>query len=197
MSSVSLSSDILTRREAIQRTVALLGVAIAPSILAGVGRAQYAAARAGATAKPVHLTPKQFEIVAAAAERILPRTDTPGAVDVGAPAFIDLMVGEYLTAEEKGVFTAGLAEVDAAATAAHQRGFAQLTPAQQDAVLTRIAVASQAKEKTFFHALRELTLLGYFTSEQVGKNVTHYDPIPGAYRGCVPISEVGNKAWTR
>ncbi len=194
------SSEALTRREAIQRAVALLGVAIAPSILAGVARAQAAATAAtgsGAAARPVHLTPAQFALVAAAAERILPRTDTPGAGEVGVPAFIDLMVGEFLSAPEQAMFIAGLAEVEAASQAAHRRGFAQLAAAEQDAVLTRIAEASQAKERTFFHQLRELTILGYFTSEPVGRHVTHYDPIPGAYRGCVPISEVGNRAWTR
>ncbi len=185
----------ITRREAIQRAATLLGVAFAPSILAGVARAQAAAARPNA--KPVHLTAKQFETVGAIAERILPRTDTPGAVDVGVPAFLDLLVGEYMTPTEKAVFIAGLAEVDAAGARAHQRAFVQLTPAQQDSILTQIAQASQAKEKTFFHHMRELTLLGYFTSEQVGKHITNYDPIPGVYRGCVPISEVGNRAWTR
>ncbi len=190
------SIDSITRREAISRVTALLGVAIAPSILAGVARAQ-AAANAGAAAKPRYLSAPQFETVSAVAERILPRTDTPGAIDVGVPAFIDLMVGEFMTADEKRVFLAGLAEVEAASAAAHQRGFAQLAPAQQDAVLTRLAEASQSKEKTFFHQVKELTLLGYFTSEPVGKNVTHYDPIPGRYQGCVPLADVGNKAWTR
>ena len=197
---MNLSSDSLTRREAIQRAVALLGVAIAPSILAGVARAQAAATSAagtGAAGRPVHLTPAQFAIVAAAAERILPRTDTPGAIDVGVPAFVDLMVGEFMTAEEKRLFIDGLAEVDAASQAAHRRAFVQVEPAQQDMLLRRIAEVSQAKERTFFHQLRELTLLGYFTSEQVGKHVTNYDPIPGVYRGCVPIAEVGNRAWTR
>lgn len=192
------SSDSLTRREAIQRAVALLGVALAPSILAGVARAQAAAASSvGAAAKPVHLSSSHFAIVSAAAERILPRTDTPGALDVGVPAFIDLMVGEFMTAEEKRMFIAGPGEVDAASQTAHRRGFAQLAAAEQEAVLKRIAEASQAKERSFFHQLRELTLLGYFTSEPVGKHVTHYDPIPGSYQSCVPLSEVGNRAWTR
>lgn len=191
----SLDPSSITRREAIKRTALILGVAISPSILAGVMRAQTAAARA--SAKPVHLTAKQFETASAVAERILPRTDTPGALDVGVPAFIDLMVGVYMPADEKRVFTAGLDEVESASHAAHQRSFAQLSPAQQDAVLKRIAEASQSQEKTFFHQMKELTLLGYFTSETVGKNVLHYDPIPGRYQACIPISEVGNVAWTR
>jgi hypothetical protein len=59
-----------------------------------------------------------------------------------------------------------------------------------------LAVAAQAKEKTFFHLVKELTLLGYFTSEPIGKNVLHYDPIPGRFDGCIPLAEVGNVSWT-
>ena len=38
---------------------------------------------------------------------------------------------------------------------------------------------------------RELVILGYFTSEEVGTNVLHYNPVPGRYNGCVPIEAVG------
>ena len=197
MQATTESPDVplLTRREAIQRAALILGVAISPSILAGVLRAQSTVA--GAAVKPQYLNAQQFAIAAAAAERILPRTDTPGATDVGVPAFIDLMVGAYMSAEEQRMFKDGLAEAETASITAHKIGFAALTPAQQDAVLKAIATASQAKEKSFFHQLRELTLLGYFTSEQVGKNVLHYDPVPGKFQSDVPLAEVGNRAWTR
>lgn len=187
--------SLVTRREALRRTALLLGVAVSPSILAGLLQAQTAGA--GGAKKPVHLTVAQFETAGAVAERIIPKTDTPGAREVGVPAFIDLMYGAYMTAEEKRVFTAGLAEVEAASNAAAKKAFPQLDDAQQDAVLRRIAQASQGREKTFFHQIRELTLLGYFTSEPVGKNVLHYDPVPGRYDGCIPLADVGNRSWTR
>ncbi len=186
----------LTRREAIKRTTLLLGAALSPSLLAGLARAQAAAAGAGG-ARPRHLAPGPFATAAAVAERILPRTDTPGAQDVGVPAFIDLMYGEYMTPAERTLFAAGLTEVEKASASTHRRGFTQLGAAEQDAILARIAQEAETKEKTFFHLIRETTLLGYFTSEQVGKTVLNYDPIPGVFRGCVPISETGNRAWTR
>jgi hypothetical protein len=185
----------INRREALKRTALLLGVALSPSILAGALRAQTPAA--GAAAKPVYLTAAQFATAAAAAERILPRSDTPGAADVGVPAFIDLMVAEYMTPAEKQSFLAGLADLDAAGVQAHRKAFPQLSGAEQDALLKRIATAAQGKTGTFFHQLREVTLAGYFTSETVGKTVTHYDPIPGPFQGCIPIAQVGNVVWTR
>jgi len=72
-----------------------------------------------------------------------------------------------------------------------------MTPAAQDALLKEVATLSQNREKTFFHQLKELTLLGYFTSETVGKNFLHYDPIPGRFDACIPLETVGNRAWTR
>jgi hypothetical protein len=41
---------------------------------------------------------------------------------------------------------------------------------------------------------KELTLLGFFTSEPGATQVLQYDPVPGAYHGCVPLEEVG-KTW--
>lgn len=184
----------MTRREAIRRATLALGAALSPSVLAGLARAQPAAPGGGAR----YLEAGAFATAAAAAERILPRTETPGAGDVGVPGFIDLMAGEYLTPAEKTLLLGGLAELDAAARAAHGRAFAALPAAAQDEVLGRIArTAEMRKEKTGFHVLRELTIAGYFTSETVGRTVTHYDPVPGEYRGCIPLSEVGNRAWTR
>ena len=98
----------ITRREAIRRTMLVLGVAITPALLDGVMHAQ-TASRAS-VAGPAYLSAPQFATVRAIAERILPKTDTPGANDVGVPAFIDLMYGKYLTDEEKIVFAGGLVE---------------------------------------------------------------------------------------
>ena len=186
---------MFTRREAIQRAALILGAAISPSILTGLMSAQVASGTANL--RPKYLDAKQLATAGALAERIIPRTDTPGALDVGVPAFMDLMVGEYMTADEKRIFLAGLADVEARSTAAHRKNFAALTPAQQDALLKALADESKNKEKTFFYVLKELTLTGYFTAEPIGKTVLHYDPVPGRFDPCVPLSEVGNKAWTR
>ena len=43
-------------------------------------------------AAPRALTSAQMALVTALADALLPRTDTPGAVDVGAPKFLDLLL---------------------------------------------------------------------------------------------------------
>ena len=193
----SLDAQLMTRRAAIARAAMLLGVAISPSLLTGVLQAQPASPAIGAAAKPVYLTAKQFEAVSAIADRILPPSETPGALDVGVPAFIDLMVGKFLGEEDRTVVVAGLAGLEVASGAAHGRGFAQLTAVQQDALLVATAEAAKGKVRTFFHQIKELTVVGYFTSERVGRTVLHYDPVPGRFDGCIPLAEVGNLNWTK
>lgn len=184
-----IDATTISRREAIRRAALLAGVAVAPGWLGMVGRAQTQAAK-------TYLSPALAATLAAAADRILPRTDTPGAADVGVPAFIDRLYGEFMTSSEQQLLTQGLQEIDAAAKASSGAGFSTLTAQQQDAVLRTIAKAQQGKEPSSFGLLRSATVLGYFTSEEVGRNVLHYDPVPGAYNGCVPIEQVGRRNWT-
>ena len=182
-------TSLIGRREAIRRAALLAGVALSPDWLMAVGQA-------GSAAQGTRLTPPHAAIAGAVADRILPRTDTPGAADVGVPAFIDLLYSGFMTAAERQMLTDGLTAVDAAARSAHGRGFIILPADRQDALLRTIARAEGGKDQGFFRLIRSATILGYFTSEQVGRNVLHYDPVPGRYEGCVPIDQVGRRNWT-
>jgi gluconate 2-dehydrogenase gamma chain len=188
-SSTSSSAPGINRREAIRRAAVLAGVAFSPSWLSLVDRG-------AAAAQGPALSAGQLADVSAAAERILPRTDTPGAIDAGVPAFISALYSGFMSDADRQTLTSGLSRLDAASRAAHGTTFAALTVAQQNAVLRGIAVAEEGQPQGFFRLFRSATILGYFTSEQVGRNVLHYDPIPGRYDGCVPLSEVGNRNWT-
>jgi hypothetical protein len=96
---------------------------------------------------------------------------------------------------EKNLLAAGLADLERRATAAGG-AFASLSAERQDALLREVARAEEGREQGFFRLIRSATVLGYFTSEEVGRNVLNYDPVPGRYDGCVPIDEVGRRNWT-
>lgn len=184
----------INRREAIKRAGLALGAAISASTLAGVAHAQ--AGRSGASWKPANLNRRQAATAGAIAERILPKTDTPGALDVGVPEYMDVMYGDYLTKEEKSNFGKGLNDINKRARKAHKKHFADLSDAQQDVLIRELAKDNDKETRAFYRKVRELTLVGYFTSKEVGMNVLKYDPIPGMYKGCIPRSEVGDAAWT-
>jgi hypothetical protein len=182
----------MNRRDAIKRAGLALGAAISASTLSGVAFAQ--SNRSGASWKPVNLKRRQADVAGAIAERILPKTDTPGALDVGVPEFMDIMYGGYLTKEEKSTFAKGLNAMNQKARKAHKMHFAELSGVQQDDLIRELA--GDSKNREFYKKIRELTLVGYFTSKEVGMNVLKYDPIPGMYKECIPLSETGNVSWS-
>jgi hypothetical protein len=177
------------RREAIRRAALLAGVVLSPRWLT-------LADNASPLAQARYLTPAQLALAGAIADRIIPRTDTPGAADVGVPAFIDLLYGEFMTEGERQLLTTGLDEVETAAKSAHGASFPTIAADRQDVLLRDIARAEKGRDGGFFGLIRSATVLGYFTSEPVGRNVLHYDPVPGRYEGCIPIEQVGRRNWT-
>ena len=180
------------RREAIRRAALLAGV------VALAGMADRSSIRRPApAAQGSRLTPAHAAIAGAVADRILPRTDTPGAADVGVPAFIDLLYGEFMTAgraadaHRRSDRRRRRGEVRAWRGVQHPH---RRSPGRR--CCAAIARAEEGRDQGFFRLIRSATILGYFTSEQVGRNVLHYDPVPGRYDGCVPIDQVGRRNWT-
>jgi gluconate 2-dehydrogenase gamma chain len=175
---------MMNRREAIKRTAMMLGAAVSASTIAGCmgGGSE---ATAGANWTPQFLTKAQGKVAHALANVIFPRSDTPGAVDVGVPQLMDLVYGKFMDDEERTLFANGLDKLSASK-------FGELSETEQTAAVVALGETRDPDEKAFLTKARELTITGYFTSEEVCKNVTTYDPIPGGYVACVPISETGN-----
>ena len=181
---------VMNRREALKRTGLLFGAtALSASAISGVLHAQSQAAAPGSSLK--NFTAVEADTLRAVVDRILPKTDTPGALDVGVPEYIDVMYGVYMTPEEKEELKHGVVQTNGDSRVAYGTRFADLDGNQQDAVLKELAKPNPSHLLQFRH----LALTGYFTSETVMKNVLNYDFIPGMWKGCVDVSEVGNKVW--
>jgi hypothetical protein len=188
---------MLNRRDALQG----LALAIGVGATGWAERAVAAAAPAPAlTWTPTVLTPEQARLLDVVAELIIPETETPGAREAGVPQFIDRAFSNYYDKAQVEQFLAGLARMESDARTAHGAAFTALSPEQQVALLTGYERESaEARAQTpgqphFFPALEDLVTVGYFTSELGATVALQYDPVPGAYRGCVPLSEIG-RAW--
>jgi hypothetical protein len=201
-----MKTDI-NRREAIRRVALLMGgVVSAPAIL-GVLAGCSAEPDTEAEWKPTFLSQAQAALVAEVAEIMIPRTDTPGAKDVGIPAFIDKMLKDVYPKDEQARFVAGLADFETQARREHGRTFVELEPALRAALVKQahdpaVEVEREATQpaaergRPFILMTKELTLLGYFTSEPGATQVLQYRPVPGAYHACVPLKQAGKgKTW--
>jgi hypothetical protein len=186
----------------------VLGYAMTGPALAGVMNGCKATPELAYT--PQFFSPEQALTVSALAEIIMPRTDTPGAQDAGVPGFIDSMVKDIYSKEDQERFLKGLQSVNDDAQKTHGYTFAECSPEEQKALVKKYHDeafkdfkdggpsgwwnAGKAQEKPFILEIKELTLLGFFTSQPGATEVLQYNQVPGPFKGCVPLAEVG-KTW--
>lgn len=207
----------MNRREALIRVAELMGgtlsaaalVAIRKGLAAGTGLAPgtgYSATTSALT-EPSILSASQRDIVSDVVDIMIPRTDTPGAVDVGVPGFIDLMLRDVYTQADRDRYIAGLTDFDASASAENGTKFVALELQQQVALVRKFHDAAVGEERRlrgahahlqrpFILMTKELTLLGFFTSQVGATQVLQYVAVPGSYHSCIPVDQAGNgKTW--
>jgi hypothetical protein len=198
----------MNRRDAIQRTAMVLGYAISGPALMGVLNGCKATPEAAF--KPDFLTMDQAVLVEELCEIIIPKTDTPGAKDVGVPMFIDTILKGVYSTEDQARFTNNLNAFNEDAKKTYGNYFVECSDEEKsahfkkhhDETFKNMAGGYSAawwnagshNSKPFMVELKELTLLGFFTSEPGATDVLQYNQVPGPYKGCVPLTEVG-KQW--
>ncbi|MBX2897111.1 MAG: gluconate 2-dehydrogenase subunit 3 family protein [Cyclobacteriaceae bacterium] len=191
----------MDRREALRKTALLMGAAVSATALAGI--MQGCKAMPELTYTPSFFTEDQARVISELAQTIIPKTDTPGAKEAGVPGFIDQILKECYKKEDQDKFITGLTEFEAAAKAAHGDSFIYLDPekqlafvkAQNEAAVNAVK-ADPSQPRPFILSAKELTLLGFFTSEPGATQVLQYEAVPGSYKGCIPLTEAGNgKTW--
>lgn len=177
------------RRDMLGVATALFGSALAAPLSRAF--AQTAAPAPGFTASRALFTADQKKLVGAISERIMPTTDTPGAIAAGVPDFIEMMLVDWYEAADRTEFLTGIGVIDGRARLRFAREFAGITPYEQDEILTT-AMNRQipALPAAFFEHCRQLVLTGYFTSEVGCKQERVYVPVPGRYDGRYPYDQV-------
>lgn len=180
----------------------LAGTAIAATWTSSSAAAALQKAGAASTTRAA-LSADEMAVLSAAAQVIVPTTDTPGAVEAGVPQFVGALVTGWMNDDEAALFRAGLAGLDASARQTHQRGYAACTPEQGAELLQALRAASPYGGRTFsltdrildpkapfYLRLRDLVVLGYFTSEAGSNQELRYMPVPGKFESNVDI-----KTW--
>jgi Gluconate 2-dehydrogenase subunit 3 len=151
-------------------------------------------------------------------ETIIPATDTPGAKATKIGEFMKIMVTDCYNEEQQKVFTEGMAGLDDACKKLNSKTFMDCSADQRKAFLVSLEKEAKAyntqrdeKEKDarekakmnpdfvsapshYYTMMKQLTLLGYFTSEIGSKQALRFLPVPGKYDGALPYKK-GDKAW--
>lgn len=201
---------VVDRREAIRRITTMLGGILSAPTVGGL-MAGCEAPPGDRPYTPRTLSRSELGRVETIAEHIIPETDTPGARAARVHDFIDLMLSEFYSDEQRGRFLAELARVDSVSTSLLGKTFDDATGGEQLAVLevldgeafpdptadapgaARVEARIAAGDPPFMRTMKELTLSGYYTSE-IGQTVELHLPPLGSYEADVPVDRVG-RSW--
>lgn len=174
----------MNRRDAIKKTAILLGGTLSAPTLMAMSRWEQKIGQNTDGGLFFSLTEQQKKIVAEVAEMIIPKTDTVGAKDVGVPAFIEMMLKDCYGQPEHLSFIEGV-------TALEQVQFLEMDASKRTETLKKVEAETKimmrarevkqtkmgdnddkevmkatAKGLPFWRLMKELTLLGYFTSKE-------------------------------
>jgi hypothetical protein len=198
---------MINRRDALARVALLMGGTLtAPTILAFLEGCK--SSNEIANAAEFTLSTDELNLVSEIAEVIIPKTSTPGAKDAKVGEFVQLMLKDCYYTKDQQSFMDGLSKLedkDFMEASADER-IALLTAAEQESMDELARIGDERKKANesgkgfeepgvpFFRLMKELTLLGYFTSEQGAQQALTYVPVPGRYDGCIEL-EPGQHAW--
>ncbi|QGZ38109.1 gluconate 2-dehydrogenase subunit 3-like protein [Pseudoduganella flava] len=186
-----MSEPSRDRRAALLRLGALCGLALAGDVLAAVT----AAKRPGA--QPQFLTADELALTGVLAELIIPQTDTPGALAVGAHYTADHLLHACVAEPEQAATRAVLAKLDSAAQRDGSKRFVALPAARQVALLHALdngTAPFDGSDGRAFRQLKSLVAFAYYTSEAGASQELAYLPFPGGFTGNVRITP-STRTW--
>ena len=185
----------MNRREAVQHISFLLGGSIlgANAFLGGCNTENN---------KKVHFSEEDINFLNEVGETILPTTNTPGAKAAKVGEHMKVMVTDCYEERDQVIFYDGIKKIKELSKQQYGDTFMDLKPDQRLALLTKLDDEQKVFMKTwkapepkpYFRLMKELTLLGYFTSEIGCTQARRYIETPGRYEACIPYKK-GDKAW--
>ena len=172
------------------------GAATALALLPHEAVAAWAKVAAG-LAPANGLSAANLSVVGAIADTVIPRTDSPGATDVGVPAFVDVIISENYSDSNRTNFLAGLQSLEAqlqtgtgvALQGSTRTPFASLPREQREAAIAAVEIIADRRTgpARAYWQLKGLIIHGYFTSERVMKDVLKVEIMPGRFDGSAPM----------
>ncbi len=196
----------MDRRSALKKAGVLAGSAVAiPSLFSLL---QSCKSENRLEWQPLFFTETEAKTISVLVDTILPRTNTPGALDVKSDIFIDKVIAKTYNEEGQKKMRSELAAFNSDCEKNFGGTFIKLNASDREKVL-------QAAEKSsgkfspgvwgtavgkqepigFYRSIKSMAIWAYFSSEEIGKNVLAYDPVPGTYEPCMPLSEEQNR-WS-
>lgn len=153
-------------------------------------------------------------------ETILPATSSPGAKAAKVGEFMKIYVTDCYNERQQEAFTKGMTALEEASEKMNGKSFAESTPEQRRNLLLNLEKEAKAYDEKitveeqqqrdqakkemkefepspshYYTMMKQLTLLGFFTSEIGCKQALRHVAVPGKYDGNYPYKK-GDRAWS-
>ncbi|RAJ37318.1 gluconate 2-dehydrogenase subunit 3 family protein [Pedobacter cryoconitis] len=192
----------MKRRDALKNVALLLGGAISATTMGVLFKSCTNPQESG---EQINFSPEDRKLLADFADIVIPATkDSAGAKLAGLGEFIPMMITDCYPEKERSAFYKGMQEFRQKAISDYKKDFSAMTVEEKNHYVGSIRemVILQSTNstdglsplKTFFILGRDLTLIGYFSSEIGCTQARAYVQVPGRYDGSA-VLKPGQKSW--
>lgn len=191
--------DEENRRVFMKKMVALFGATTASAVLSGCSVSatnQLATHTVAAPKNGKLLSEHQMTVLYSICETILPKTDTPSAVEVGCHEFVPHQLQHCHSQQQQNYCIQVINSVDTLAKDTFSKAYPLLQPQQQQQILLGIEnnQSTTKTHKEHFKFLKALIVFGYFTSEAGATQALNFQAVPGGFVGSIPAN-ANTKSW--
>ena len=133
---------------------------------------------------PVYFSKTEFSLLSNIVDFFIPKTETPGALDMKVPQFIDIIISETYNIESKNNLSNKLKLL------IEDLKSNNINLSDYNSIKSKFV--SDFKNKTnheTYDEIRDLTVWGFKTSKEIALNALNYNPIPGYQLGCIDIDK--------
>lgn len=139
----------------------------------------------------LNVTSDDETLLAEVVDTFIPKTDTPGAKELGVHLFVFKMINDCYEKEEQEIFVKSLQALEAYAKKHVGQSFTKSDSSDREKILksfTESESDGNNEMAQFYKMVRHRTIQGYLNSEYVMSKLVIYEMVPGRYNGYFPVA---------
>lgn len=185
----------MDRRSAIKYTTALTGITLSSAFISGF-LSSCKPEIIDDTFKPLFLSSPHFTFLESLVDVLIPETDTPGALSLGVPEWIDAIVAKCYADKDQQSFKTHFEMVYQVLNTEKSFEKQEVESKAEKIKALEASLNNQNELKAAYQQIKGMAATAYLGTEYVGINLLNYLPVPGEYEACIPLSATNGKSWT-
>ena len=138
---------------------------------------------------PIFFSKTEFSLLSNIVDFFIPKTETPGALDMKVPQFIDVIISETYNTDSKNNIS------DKLKLLIEDFSSNNINLKEDDSLKSKfINDFNNKKHQEIYNQIRDLTVWGFKTSKEIAINILNYNPVPGYQLGCIELNKYSTQS---